>query len=102
MLTEMTFSSCLLIIGGAIETENIVDNACFAAGGPPPFLSNQVGSSNDECVCAGPGLDFFQYYTSISSQSFTDNLLPESRSMVPLWRYQTRETMDAGSKPSTV
>jgi hypothetical protein len=61
-----------------------------------------VGDSSGDCACDSSFSEFVTYYQSIVTQSFTDNYLPISRSLVPLWRYQTSENMDAGIKPSPV
>jgi hypothetical protein len=61
-----------------------------------------VGDSSGDCACESSFSEFVTYYQSIVTQSFTDNYLPTSRSLVPLWRYQTSENMDAGIKPSPV
>jgi hypothetical protein len=79
-----------------------MDMACFSAGGPPPDMGFAVGDSNNECACDSSFSEFVSYYQSIATQSFTDNFLPMSRSLVPLWQYQTSESMDAGIKPSPV
>jgi hypothetical protein len=93
----------LFLAAGTIYrySEGIKDNACFAAAGPPPDMANIVGDSG-VCVCDDWFSAFVAYYQSIAIQSFTDNLLPASRSLVPLWKYQTSENMDAGIKPTPV
>lgn len=85
-----------------MQVESITDNACFVAGGPPPNMGFAVADSHGKCVCSDNFAEFVAYYKSIVSQSFTDNLLPASRSLVPLWQYQTSGNMDAGIKPSPV
>jgi hypothetical protein len=61
-----------------------------------------VADSRNKCVCSDNFNEFVGYYKSIVSQSFIDNLLPVSRSLLPLWQYQTSENMDAGIKPTPV
>lgn len=82
--------------------ESVTDNACFIAGGPPPNMGFAVADSGNKCVCDDNYSQFVAYYKSIVAQSFTDNLLPTSRLLVPLWQYQTSENMDAGIQPSPV
>jgi hypothetical protein len=61
-----------------------------------------IGDSSNQCACDSSFSDFATYYQSLVTQSFTDNVLPVSRTLVPLWQYQTSENMDAGIKPSPV
>lgn len=84
------------------QVASITDSACFAAGGPPTYMGSVIADSSSQCACDSSFSDFVAYYQSIVMQSFTDNLVPISRSLVPLWQYQTSENMDAGIKPSPV
>src|SRR3569623_876437 len=93
---------CQTRTAGSFSVESIRDDACYAVGGPPPSKNNVVGDSNNQCACSDSFASFVAYYQTIVSQSFTDNILSMSRSLVPLWQYQTSENMDAGNKPATV
>jgi hypothetical protein len=65
-------------------------------------VGNYIGSSNNKCACDTFFAEFVTYYQSIITESFTDNVLPVSRTLLPLWRYQTSTSIDAGIKPSPV
>jgi hypothetical protein len=82
--------------------ESITDNACYAAAGPPTNFGFVIADSDNDCVCGSGFSGFAAYYQSIISESFTDNLLPASRSLVPLWQYQTSTNMDSRTKPIPV
>lgn len=45
---------------------------------------------------------FIQMYQTIVQESFTDNMLSVSRSMIPLWKLQTSANLDAGVQPTPI
>jgi hypothetical protein len=102
VLTDALLILLLAAVSDSFATESILDNACFAAGGPPPYMAFTVGDSDGKCVCDYSFTDFVAYYQSIVTQSFVDNELPASRSLVPLWKYQTSTNLDANVKPTPV